>query len=373
MSATDLYLESPPSQEDLQAYEERQAIAEAEEAKAPPRMIEGQEVAWAPQEGSQTAFMSCPIFECLYHGTRGPGKTDALIMAFAQHVGRGHGAAWRGVIFRRTYPELGDVVAKTLKRFTRIFPEATFNRSKMIWEWPSGEALLLRHMMRVEDYNAYHGHEYPFIGWEELTNWKDDECFRKMISCCRSSTKGVPRMIRATTNPDADSWVKSFLAPWVDEEHAEYPFAPGEVRYFTQQNGEIVWVDADWRDTDGLAGKSVTFIPASVYDNKILLASNPGYLANLRALLPVERARLLHGDWTVRAEAGKVFNRSWFEVVPEAPRGGVECRFWDLASTERELKGDDPSYTAGGEVAEGGGDVLCDGLCGGAVGCGECG
>ena len=50
-------------------------------------------VAWKPHPGSQVRFLSCPVFECLYEGTRGPGKTDALLMSFAQFVGKGYGAA----------------------------------------------------------------------------------------------------------------------------------------------------------------------------------------------------------------------------------------------------------------------------------------
>ena len=47
-------------------------------------------VAWAPQPGSQESFLSCPVYEVLYEGTRGPGKTDALLMDFLQHVGQGY-------------------------------------------------------------------------------------------------------------------------------------------------------------------------------------------------------------------------------------------------------------------------------------------
>jgi len=79
---------------------------------------------WAPQAGSQQTFLESPVFETLYEGTRGNGKTDALLMDFGQHVGRGYGAEWRGVLFRRTYPELDDVIKKSLKWFPRIWPRA---------------------------------------------------------------------------------------------------------------------------------------------------------------------------------------------------------------------------------------------------------
>jgi hypothetical protein len=68
-----------------------------------------------------------PVFEVLYEGTRGPGKTDALLMDFAQHVGKGLRREWRGILFRQTFPELSDVVNKSKKWFPRIWPKATFN------------------------------------------------------------------------------------------------------------------------------------------------------------------------------------------------------------------------------------------------------
>jgi predicted phage terminase large subunit-like protein len=56
----------------------------------------------------------------------------------------------------------------------------------------------------------------------------------------------------------------------------------------------------------------------------------------------------------VDPSAGKVFNRAWFAIVPVAPAGGDECRFWDLASREAKLKAtktvDDPDFTAGVKI-----------------------
>jgi predicted phage terminase large subunit-like protein len=41
-----------------------------------------------------------------------------------------------------------------------------------------------------------------------------------------------------------------------------------------------------------------------------------------------------------QAGAGKVFNQDWFEVVDSIPESGVECRFWDLAATEADVRRD---------------------------------
>lgn len=158
-------------------------------------------VVWAPQGGSQTVFLTCPILEALYEGTRGPGKTDALLMDFARDVGHGYGEAWFGVVFRQTYKQLEDVVRKSNRWFRQAFPEARWNRGDYRWTWPEGETLLFRYMDHAEDYWNYHGWEIPWLGWEELTNWPDLECYDRMKSCCRSSVVGVPRRIRSTANP----------------------------------------------------------------------------------------------------------------------------------------------------------------------------
>ena len=133
--------------------------------------IDAPRVVWAPLPGSQEEFLSCPLQECLLHGSRGPGKSDALLMDFAQHVGRGHGAAWRGVLFRETYPQLADIVAKSQKWFRLIFPDAEFNRGRMEWVFATGEVLMFRHMRVPDDYLAQHGQEYQWIAWDELTHW----------------------------------------------------------------------------------------------------------------------------------------------------------------------------------------------------------
>ena len=47
----------------------------------------------------------------MYEGTRGGGKTIALLADFALHVGAGYGQAWRGMLFRRSHPQLKEVIA----------------------------------------------------------------------------------------------------------------------------------------------------------------------------------------------------------------------------------------------------------------------
>ena len=60
---------------------------------------------WAPFPGAQKRFMTCPAWECLLHGNRGGGKTDVLLMDFAQGVGVGYGADYRGLLLREATTE----------------------------------------------------------------------------------------------------------------------------------------------------------------------------------------------------------------------------------------------------------------------------
>lgn len=242
-------------------------------------------VIWKPQEGSQELFLSCPIFECLYEGTRGPGKTDALLMDFAQFVGRGFGTAWTGILFRCEYKELQDVVKKSKKWFYQIFPGATFleSHSEYKWRFPDGEELLFRTGKTEDDYWNYHGHEYPWIAFEELTSWPNDNFYNAMMSVCRSSHPGMPRRYRATCNPYGvgHNWVKArFIDP-----------VPRGIVHEDEQRRERVCIHG------------------SIWENKVLLKNDPDYLKNLEAQSGARRAAWLEGDWDI--VAGGMFDDVW--------------------------------------------------------------
>ena len=270
----------------------------------PERYVNGKLVVWAPQPGSQVEFLACPLFEALYHGTRGPGKTDALIMDFAQHVGKGYGESWRGIIFRQTYPQLADLTAKTVRWFRQIFPTANFVRAKPLrWEFEGGEVLFLSYMRTPDDYWNYHGHEYPFIGWEELTNWSDDRCYKSMFACCRSSTlpPDAPRKVRATTNPYGvgHNWVKD------------------RFRLHGKWWGPIVTTDS--LDLNGDPEPARVAIHGHIDENLLLLAAEPNYKQTIAASAANKAMAdaWLHGSW--KLIAGGMFSDVWLDECNNVP------------------------------------------------------
>lgn len=164
-----------------------------------------QSITWEPLQGtSQYTVLSCPnVNEMLLAGGRGWGKTDTQLMRFRQRVGMGYGNYWRGVIFDREYKNLDDLVVKS----RRLFGDADAGHAQWLsansafkWVWDTGEELLFRTLRKEEDYWDYHGHEYPFIGWNELTKYPTGRLYRKMRSVNRSGfdpEKHTPRIVTA--------------------------------------------------------------------------------------------------------------------------------------------------------------------------------
>ena len=263
-------------------------------------------ISWAPMPGSQEGFLSCPIQEVLYEGTRGPGKTDALLMSFSQHVGK-WGEDWRGIIFRRTYKELDDVIAKSNKWFKLMFPDARYNRGQHFWEWPGGERLLFRHMRVPSEYDAYHGHNYPFIGWEELTTWPSKDCFTVMMSTNRSTNPQVPRMIRATTNPYGvgHNWVKSRYRLPIQHGKTFGEVISGEV---IRDNKGAAILDAQGNE---LVSPERVAIHGTIDENFLLLHADPGYKSTIAASArnPSQLKAWLEGSWDV--VSGGMFDDLW--------------------------------------------------------------
>lgn len=254
---------------------------------------------------SQGLFLTASIDEVLYQGTRGPGKTECLLMCFAQHVGKGYGSHWTGVIFRESYKELDDIVAKSQRLFPVMFPKARFYRGKgdYKWVWPSGEVLMFRAGAAANDYWQYHGQELPFQGYEELTNQKSGDFYLAMHSCCRSTgPEEMPRIIRATTN----SYGPGFL--WVKDRFIDR--APAGVPVTEVYENP-------------LTGEEITMTRMHIFghwsENTALAEKDPTYIARLMADDDEDRRESwLTGSWDIAIGSmiGKIWKRPLHVLEP---------------------------------------------------------
>ena len=76
-------------------------------------------VIWKPQP-RQAAFMSRSEPEVLYGGSAGGGKSDALVIEALRQV---HIPYYKCLILRKTFPQLRELIDKTLLYYPKVFPD----------------------------------------------------------------------------------------------------------------------------------------------------------------------------------------------------------------------------------------------------------
>ena len=341
----------------------------------------------------QEQFLSSSADLVIYGGAAGGGKTYALLL---EECRNSDNAKFNSVIFRRNNTQIftnGGLwdSAMALLPLIGAKPRKT---PKPQFIFPSGAKVTFDHLERYADCLSYQGSQLVLLCFDELTHF-DEEVFWYMFSRIRSES-GIDGYIRATTNPDPDSWVRTFIDWWIGEDGLAIPERSGKIRWFIRLNGECIWgsdrmellryqfdgeitaVDKSHEDTNDLfildendskaqtvikpgeegvlyvitgtrefyqwrdgeyfrltAPKSVTFILSTLQDNKILMRNDPSYLANLQALPLVEQERLLGGNWNIRPAAGMYYPRNKVTLIDDIPNDVVRwVRAWDLAGTE---------------------------------------
>lgn len=243
-------------------------------------------VIWEPLP-KQAAFMRRGEDEALYGGAAGGGKSDAIVAEALRQV---HIPHYKGLILRKTYPQLAELVDKTLNYYTRAFPQAKYNESKHVWLFPSGAKIYFGSMQHTKDKLRYQGQAYDYIAFDELTHFTFDE-YSYLFSRNRPNGPGTRCYIRATANPGGvgHGWVKErFIIP-----------APPMT---------TIWDAVKIRFPDGREEerrKSRVYVPATVFDNPKMLQNDPEYLTRLASMPEAEKQALLYGNWDTFA--GQVF------------------------------------------------------------------
>lgn len=312
------------------------------------------------QEGPQEAFLSTPADICIYGGAAGGGKTYGMLLDALHYINvPGFGA----VFFRKNHNQIfaeGGLWDTSFDLYSEVAnAQPVLGRSQWRFVGPRNKTISrvgFAHIERDQDLSKWQGSQICGLYFDELTHFSE-KTFFYMFSRNRSMC-GVRPYTRASCNPDADSWVAKFISWWIDPATGyPIPERSGKLRWFIRREEVVHWADTAeelWEqfnlttEAERREPKSVTFIAASVYDNKVLLSTDPGYLSNLKAMPLIDRERLLNGNWKIKAAAGLFFQRvqvgKRLEAIPSDVIRWVRC--WDLAASEKTQKGD-PAYTAG--------------------------
>lgn len=284
-------------------------------------------VIWKPiPNSSQEIAIDTRCHHTLFCGSRGPGKTATQLMRFRRRVGIGYGAFWRGVIFDREYDNLSDLIAQSKKLFGKFDDGAVFlaTPSMCKWVWPTGEELLFRHVKKLSDYEGFHGHEYPFIGWNELTKQPNPDLYDKFMSCNRSSFRPedyplpdgsllppIPLEVFSTCNPNGAGhmWVKRRFIDVAPYGHV----VRQTVRVFDPKLGEE-------RDVT----KTQVAIFGSYKENPYLDADYIVEISNIKDY--ALREAWLRGNWEITT--GGALDDLWSNMVHVVPRFKIPSNWY---------------------------------------------
>lgn len=264
-----------------------------------------------------------------------------------------HIPGFGGVIFRRTTTQIRNEGGLWDTSAT-VYPHigAQPKESYLEWIFPKygNNKIKFTHLEHEKNIFDWQGAQIPFIGFDELTHFSR-KMFFYLLSRNRTAC-GVDPYVRATCNPDPDSWVAQFVSWWIDQESG-YPIAErdGIVRYLIVDGDVDIWgstkaevIEKAWYliapmversnvNPDSFV-KSVSFVSGSIYDNKELLSVNPGYLANLLSQDVATQNALLKGNWKYIASDDDIYNPYDFAgVFDNVRRGeaGKKCITADIA------------------------------------------
>lgn len=293
-----------------------------------------------PQKGYQERALSSPADIVIGGAAAGVGKTYTLLLDPLRDIDV---PGFGGVIFRRTTTQIrneGGLWDTSMDIYPHVGGEP--KESYLEWNFPKGPKIKFSHLEHEKNILDWQGSQIPYIGFDELTHFTRKMFFYLLTR--NRSVCGVKPYVRATCNPDPESWVAEFVAWWIDPDTGyPIPERDGHVRYLVVDGETCIWGDSEeevigkaWYMLEPLIEKSgikpgdfvksVSFISGSIYDNKELLKANPAYLANLVSQDAETKASLLEGNWKVVLSENDIYDYAatlgMFNNVYEVNREG---------------------------------------------------
>jgi len=261
-----------------------------------------------PQSGGQVKFLSESAKEVLYWGDTGSGKSyamliDALGLQFQHTIGKSAYECpdYSAYIFRRQTNRLTLLISKAQQLYTHL--GGIYTATKVGHPGPSftfpnkenpelpGARIFFCHMENEDDKFKYHGQEISYAGFDELTEFLLSQ-YLYIFTRARSIIPGVFTRIRSTTNAVGVGvrWVRQ---RFIDSQ------TPGQVKWFLaaevpEKNPR--GIEVDYGTPDSISRVSVV---GELDENKVLLATEPNYRANVKAAGTKMAKALLNKDWYV--------------------------------------------------------------------------
>nr|DAH57107.1 MAG TPA: Large subunit terminase [Caudoviricetes sp.] len=325
----------------------------------------GKRSKWATEDGEEVDII-------FYGGQAGGGKTFASLLHHMKYI---HIPYYKGIVIRRTTPMLtkpGAIWDEAKALYKEYDDKARIRNKDMKISFGPVESLEKKaevsftHFERVDDTDNFQGSQLSSAVLDELCQFEESQ-FLYILSRLRTKAEMKP-VLRATMNPDPDSWVKKWISYYLYPEGHEFhgrpdPSKQGVVRWFIRDGNDMIWTMSreemfekhGRRDSFGnllpetdkkqIKPLSFAWISASVYDNPFI---EDNYIAFLEGLPRIEKEILLYGSWEARPEGSGLVRREWFKEKDQEPAWTeIEktVRAYDFAFTKKSDLNPFPDYT----------------------------
>ncbi len=221
-----------------------------------------------------------------YGGARGGGKSWAVQRKAILLACRYSGI--KILLLRRTYKDLERNHVRELQPLLQKL--ATYSKQDKLFKFPNGSIIELGYCAAESDALQYQGVEYDVIFFDEATQFTEAQF--SMIYPSVRGVNGFPKRVYLTCNPGGvgHEWVK---------------------RLFISKKYK-----------DGENSDDYSFIPATVYDNTVLLENDKEYVQMLDSLPEGLRQAWRDGNWDMLAgQYFSEFDRNVHVVEPfEIPK-----------------------------------------------------
>jgi phage terminase large subunit-like protein len=222
---------------------------------------------WCPHRPNpkQGLFLRLRCLEAFYGGAAGGGKSEALLMAALMYV---HLPGYAALILRRDTQRLRLAGGLIPRSHEWLAGKARWNDEEQQWTFATGKrpaTLRFGYLQTPLDRHRYQSSEFQFIGFDELTEFEEEDYLYLFSRLRRLQFSRAPLRIRSASNPGnlGHAWVKRrFIGTETDNDRV--------------------------------------YIPARIADNPALDIES--YRLSLSHLPPITREQLLNGDWSVRAD-----------------------------------------------------------------------
>lgn len=247
---------------------------------------------WQPHP-KQALFLSCPVYEVMYGGQKGGGKTDALLFDHVEQHQAAHqhwqktGIKTRGraLILRKEFSRLEDFMVRAHSYFPVLSGgQMRWQQQQHTWICVCGYRVWFGHCEGPTDHERYQGQEISRLAVDQVEELPYNQYAYIKLQVRSSEDAVKPTVaVRCSANPLGRH------ADWVKKRFVEK----------NRDGFEVFWEDIEVELADGhkvTVRRDRVFIPAGVRDNPSL---PPEYIAELMQAPEHMRRAFLDGDWDV--------------------------------------------------------------------------